>query len=327
MKLGLACGMNIVGPISLFIERRNKLFMKFRDLIVSAVAFAILLAGVSNAVGQKPQSVKLVGQVVCSVCWFEAKDRKVTPYGTPADITCALDCSEQGLPQALAVEDEKGFTLYTLEPGVYKSKSKDFLELVPNTVEIEGDLRTEKDKNFVKVNSLKVLKEGLIKPVPKSDDAVLALKDMAGVDQSLASLRGRVVVLNFWATWCEPCKKEMPDLSAIQNDYAALGVQVIGATADEAGESAKVLKFIRQYKINFPVWLGATTDDMTRFGVGTVLPATVIIGRDGKIVWREIGIIKPAALRKELDKLLSDGMKTAAKTAPAKSQNASAVPA
>src|SRR5688572_26785377 len=113
MKLRLACGMNIVGSISLFIERRNILFMKFRNLIVSTAAFAILLAGISNAVAQKPQAVKLVGQVVCSVCWTEAKDRKVTPYGTPADLTCALDCSEQGLPQALAVEDEKGFTLYT----------------------------------------------------------------------------------------------------------------------------------------------------------------------------------------------------------------------
>ena len=67
----------------------------------------------------------------------------------------------------------------------------------------------------------------------------------------------------------------MPDLSAIQNDYAALGVQVIGATGDEAADSAKVLKFIREFKVNFPVWVGATTDDMKRFGVGTVLPATV----------------------------------------------------
>jgi thiol-disulfide isomerase/thioredoxin len=284
----------------------------------------------SAAKAQAPKKVTLRGQVVCSVCWFEASDRKKTPYGNAADIKCALDCSEEGIPQALAVEEEKGFTLYTLEAGNFKPTGKDFLDLVPRSVEIEGDLRTEQDKHFLKVNTLKVLDTPLPKPTPASQDAVLALKDLTGAQQSLAGYRGRVVVLNFWATWCEPCKKEMPDLSAIQNDYAALGVQVIGATADTASDSAKVLKFIREFKINFPVWLGATTDDMQRFGVGTVLPATVIIDRDGKIVWREIGIIKPDALRKELDRLLLPKVSEAEKIAKAqekKQAQASLVPA
>lgn len=275
-------------------------------------------------------TVKLKGQVVCSVCWFEAPDRKKTPYGNAADIKCALDCSEEGLPQTLAVEDAKGFTLYTLEKGSFKTNGKDFLDVVPKMVEVEGDVRVEKDKRFIKVNSLKVLDEKPVKPVPVSTDAVLALKDLTGANQSLAGYRGRVVVLNFWATWCEPCKKEMPDLSVIQNDYAALGVQVIGAAGDEAAESAKVLKFTREFKVNFPVWVGATTDDMERFGVGKVLPATVIIDREGKIVWREIGIIKPAELRKQLDSLLLPKVTEAAKAAKkekAKTANASLVPA
>lgn len=279
---------------------------------------------------QTTQPVKLKGQVVCSVCWFEAPDRKKTPYGNAADIKCALDCSEEGIPQALSVEDERGFTLYTLEAGVFKPNGKDFLDLVPKMVEIEGDVRTEKDKRFIRVNSLKVLDEKPTKPIPISDEAVLALKDLTGAQQSLASYRGRVVVLNFWATWCEPCKKEMPDLSAIQNDYGALGVQVIGAAGDEAAESAKVLKFIREFKVNFPVWVGASQDDMSRFGVGTVLPATVIVNREGKIVWREIGIIKPDVLRKELDKLLLPKVAEATKIAKAekpKQKNASLVPA
>lgn len=301
--------------------------MSLKKSLVFVVLFAAFcLSGYSQA----PRQTKLRGQVVCSVCWFEAKDRKATPYGNAADMKCALDCSEEGIPQALIVEEEKGFTLYTLETGSFKPKGKDFLELVPKMVEIEGDLRIEKDKRFLKVNSLKVLNELPIKPVPVSDDAVLALKDLAGVDQSLANLRGRVVVLNFWATWCEPCKKEMPDLSAIQNDYAALGVQVIGAAGDEAAESAKVLKFIREFKVNFPVWIGTTTDDMQRFGLGTVLPATVIVDRNGKIAWREIGIIKPDVLRKELDKLLLPKVSEATKVAKAeksKTKNASLVPA
>jgi thiol-disulfide isomerase/thioredoxin len=288
-----------------------------RFIVLSAIVFGSL-AILANAQTAKP--IKLKGQVVCSVCWFEAPDRKKTPYGNAADISCALDCSEQGLPQALAVEDEKGFTLYTMEPGAFKPNGKDFLDIVPKVVEVEGEVRTEREKRFIKVNALKVLDEKPIKPIPVSDDAVLALKDLTGAEQSLASFRGRVVVLNFWATWCEPCKKEMPDLSAIQNDYAALGVQVIGAAGDEAAESAKVLKFIREFKVNFPVWVGATTDDMQRFGVGTVLPATVVIDKNGKVVWREIGIIKPAELRKQLDSLLLPKVTEAAKVAKAEKQ-------
>ena len=300
-------------------------FMKAIFLICLTFAGVVI-----SASGQAAKPVKLKGQVVCSVCWFESTDRKKTTYGNEADIKCALDCSEQGIPQALAVEDEQGFTLYTLEAGAFKPNGKDFLDIVPKTVEVEGDLRTEKDKRFIKVNKLTVLGEKPAKPVPQSNDAVLALKDLTGAEQSLAGYRGRVVVLNFWATWCEPCKKEMPDLSAIQNDYAALGVQVIGATADEAADGAKVLKFTREFKVNFPVWVGAKTEDMERFGVGSVLPATVIIDREGKIVWREIGIIKPDTLRKELDKLLLPKVNEAAKVAKtekAKTGNSSLVPA
>lgn len=293
------------------------------------VIVGLVVASLSMS-AQTSKNVTLRGQVVCSVCWFEATDRKKTPYGNAADIKCALDCSEEGIPQALAVEDAKGFTLYTLEPGTFKPTGKDFLDLVPKSVEVTGELRTEKDKNFLKVNAMKVLDSPLPKPTPVSDDAVLALKDLTGAQQSLTGYRGRVVVLNFWATWCEPCKKEMPDLSAIQNDYAALGVQVIGAAGDEAAESTKVLKFIREFKVNFPVWIGATTDDMQRFGVGTVLPATVVIDRNGKIVRREIGIVKTKELREFLDSLLLSGVKEAEKVAKAekkKSTNASLVPA
>ncbi len=291
--------------------------MKIFAIIFSLILFTFTVSA--------QNTVTLKGQVVCSLCWFEETDRKAAPYGTRADITCAEECSEKGLSQSLAVEDEKGFTLYTLEHGAYKTK-KDFLEFVPKTVEIEGVVRTEKDKNFIKVNAIKVLKDSLVKPKPQSDDATLALKDLFGADVNLTQYKGRFVVLNFWATWCVPCRKEMPDLSAIQNDYAATGVQVIGASGDDVTDSAKVMKFTRDVKINFPVWLGATTADMERFGVGRVLPATVIINREGKIVWREIGIIKPVTLRKELDKLINESMpKQVAKKD--KKENSSLVPA
>lgn len=295
-----------------------------RSLLFVGIAIFVFI---STASAQESKSVKLKGQVVCSQCWFEAKDRKKTRYGNAADIQCAEDCSGQDIPQALAVEDEKGFTLYILEAGKYKPKGKDFLENVPAVVEVEGTLRMEKDKHFLKVNSLKVLDETPKLPPLVSDDAVLALKDLTGADQSIAAMRGRVVVLNFWATWCEPCKAEMPDLSTLQNDYAALGVQVVGAAGDAATDSAKVLKFIREHKVNFPVWVGATTDDMKRFGVGEVLPATVIVDKNGKIVWRHIGIVKLPEIKKVLDSIVLPSVKEAAKVAKAEKKNTSLVPA
>src|SRR5688572_10983642 len=146
--------------------------MKYLFLFLSIVSLSAL------AFSQSAQKVKLKGQVVCSQCWFEAPDRKKTPYGNAADITCAEECSGNNVPQALAVEDEKGFTLYTLEMGAYKPKGKDYLENVPYMVEIEGTVRTEKDKRFLKVNSLKVLDEKPKLPELVSDDAILALKDL-----------------------------------------------------------------------------------------------------------------------------------------------------
>ncbi|MBL8180385.1 MAG: TlpA family protein disulfide reductase [Blastocatellia bacterium] len=295
-----------------------------RALVTIAFVFAIAVSVHAQ------QAIKLKGQIVCESCWAEQADRKKNPYGTAADLTCADECAGKGLPRALAVEGEKGFTLYTLERGAYKTTPKAFLELVPKIVEIEGSLRTEGDKRIVKVDKLKVLAYGPALPILASTDAVLSLKDLTGAEQSLANYKGRYVVLNFWATWCIPCQKEMPDLSMIQNEYAPLGVQVIGAAGDPAADSAKVLKFIREYKVNFPIWLGASTTDMQRFGLGEVLPATAIIDRDGKIVWRKIGIVDAPELRKELDKLLNPKVAAATKTAKAeraKTKNASLVPA
>ncbi|HMQ03008.1 MAG TPA: TlpA disulfide reductase family protein [Pyrinomonadaceae bacterium] len=289
--------------------------------------FCLIFSFVSVALAQTSGPVKLKGQVVCSVCWFEAEDRKKTQYGTAADMTCAEECSEQGVPQALAVEDEKGFTLYFLEPGAFKPKAKDFLDLVPKFVEIEGIVRTQNEKRYLRVNKLTVIDDAPPASTEITDAPPLELADLAGTKQSLANYRGRVVVLNFWATWCGPCIKEMPDLSAIQNDYGALGVQVIGAGGDEPSEAASVLAFVRKLKVNFPVWLGATTDDMKRFGLGGVLPATAVVDRDGKIVLRVVGVVKPAELRKKLDKLVAPKAAVPKPAEKALARNVSLVPA
>jgi thiol-disulfide isomerase/thioredoxin len=161
-------------------------------------------------------------------------------------------------------------------------------------------------------------------------EAELVLKDLFGVEQKLSGLRGRAVILNFWATWCGPCRKEMPDLAAVQNQYAAFGVQVIGAAADTMADIKAVRPFIKDTQVNFPIWLGATTAQMAQFGLGPSLPGTAIIGRDGKIVAVFPGVVSQDEIKKHLDKLIAAANKeaqrkliAAAKTAK---KDASSVP-
>jgi thiol-disulfide isomerase/thioredoxin len=287
------------------------------------LAICGLLCGGASFAQTAPEAVTLTGQVVCSECWFEA-DRKTTPYGTEEDIACAKRCAKTGIPSALAVLDERGeATLYLLASGKYKPAGGDWSKLAGERVEVMGAVRREGKQPVVAVNTLKVLAKTAQEPATLPTEGELALTDLTGTAQTLKDLRGRVVVLNFWATWCGPCKKEMPDLVALQNEYAAFGVQVVGASADDAADKLKVVQFVRNAKINFPIWLGVSTADMLRFGLGQELPATVIIGRDGKIVYRVRGVVKPKELRQQLDALLAEKAVAQAE----KPQHASAVPA
>ena len=145
-----------------------------------------------------------------------------------------------------------------------------------------------------------------IAPRPSVIDAEpeLALKNISGVEQKLSALRGRIVVLNFWATYCGPCVKEVPELVAIQNQYAASGVQVVGASLDTLAERQEVRRFTTDMRVNFPVLLGATNEDLARFGLGPSVPSTVVIGRDGKIVSVFRGAIRRADLQRRLNALI-----------------------
>lgn len=288
--------------------------------LLSLLAFASATTARAQEVAGGAASLKLEGQIVCSVCWFESDDRTKTPYGTAADLKCAADCAAKGIDAALAVREGEGknFTLYMLEDGRFDKKAKDWLALMGKRVEVEGTLREAKEKKYLKVDALHVVAGAsgeaataslLLDAKVIGTEVDFALKDLFGAEQKLSAFRGRIVVLNFWATYCVPCRKEMPELAAIQNDYAALGVQVIGAAADPAEGRPVVLKFIKETKLNFPVWLGATTGDMQKFGLAPVLPGTAIIGRDGRIVWHKSGIITETDVKREIDKLLAQAAK------------------
>lgn len=302
-----------------------------KELLLSLV---FILALLPLAKAQSAGAAKLEGQVVCCAdCWAKA-DRKTTPYGTRADLEAAKECVGNGDPTLLAVANNEGdFTFYQLELGKYKRMGKNWLDYIGKRIEVTGTTGKKKDTPYIKVDSLSVLAEPIAATEKEANvigtQAELALKDLFGIEQRLSAYRGRIVVLNFWATYCVPCKKEMPDLAAVQNQYAALGAQVIGAAADTADDKQKVMQFIKDTKLNFPVWLGASAEDMARFGLGSALPGTVIIGRDGKIVATFKGIIKLSDLKKQLDQLLaaaekeSKGQTAVANNKPSK---ASSVP-
>lgn len=134
----------------------------------------------------------------------------------------------------------------------------------------------------------------------------LELQTLKKEPAKLSDHRGQIVVLNFWATWCVPCRKEMPLFVEMQNEYGPRGVQFIAASTDPPKDRKKVEKFAKQYQINFPIWTGATPDDQDGMELGTFLPATAIFDTNGQKVFRIIGEATREVLTERLDYLLSN---------------------
>jgi len=288
-----------------------------KNLSILLLLLLLPIAGVFAQPASKQSATKLIGQIVCCEdCWVRT-DRRTTPYGTAADLAKAAECVANGDPTLLAVMDAEGkTTLYQLEDGQFKRPGKNWLDFIGKRVEITGAVRARKKQQliqqFIRVDALEILSSPAVQtPDVIGQEAELTLKDLFGVEQKLSSLRGRIVILNFWATWCGPCRKEMPDLAAIQNQYAALGAQVVGASADTIADVKAVRQFIKEAQVNFPIWLGATTKQMAQFGLGPSLPGTAIIGRDGKIAAVFPGVVTQDAIKKHLDKLIAAADKEA----------------
>lgn len=134
----------------------------------------------------------------------------------------------------------------------------------------------------------------------------LALKDLHGADVRLRDYRGQIVVLNFWATWCGPCNEEMPMLVEAEKQYGPSGVIFIGASLDERKTTAHIPGFLSKHGITFPVWTGATGDDLAKLRMGEAVPATAFIDRGGLIVARVSGQLRETELKERIEWLLSD---------------------
>jgi len=132
------------------------------------------------------------------------------------------------------------------------------------------------------------------------------LRDLDGKKHQLAELKGKVVVVNFWATWCGPCQQEMPAFTKVYAEYRDRGVEFVGAANEDQASRAKVATFVKSLNIQFPIWLEASADHMEAFGVGPELPATVVVDPQGRLAARIKGATDEAQLRSLLDRLLPE---------------------
>ena len=138
------------------------------------------------------------------------------------------------------------------------------------------------------------------KPETKSPP-VTVFRDLDGRAVRLAGLRGRVVLLNFWATWCPPCRAEIPELVRLQTEHAT-SLRVVGITHPPE-RRASVRRLARELKVNYPLVIG-TRRTARAFGVGETLPATVVIDRDGKVRDLIVGILQPEEFEEKIRPLL-----------------------
>jgi cytochrome c-type biogenesis protein len=109
---------------------------------------------------------------------------------------------------------------------------------------------------------------------------------------SLAQHRGKVVLFNVWATWCHPCRDEIPELRALHARYQSRGLELIGVSVDADGSDDVIRSFMRDFEMEYPVWRDPGERVSTRFLVIGV-PATFLIDREGILRWRKTGPIQP----------------------------------
>ena len=133
----------------------------------------------------------------------------------------------------------------------------------------------------------------------------LELKDLSGKTQKVADLRGSIAVINFWATWCGPCREELPLLSRLNKEYSGKKIRFIAVSADEAKNRAAVDQFLTANPLSMEIWLGADLYMLDRAQLGNELPATLILDDQGEIVARILGEAREDDIRRPLDWLLN----------------------
>lgn len=140
---------------------------------------------------------------------------------------------------------------------------------------------------------------------PASPIFRLTLPDSNGKTQALEQWRGKILVVNYWATWCPPCREEMPGFSRLQEQLAAKGVQFVGISIDTA---AKVTEFQKQTPVNYPLLIGdsGAIDSSVALGNSSqALPFTAVVDRHGIVSAVKLGRFAEADLERQLVELIS----------------------
>jgi peroxiredoxin len=145
-----------------------------------------------------------------------------------------------------------------------------------------------------------ILESREVKPAKAAPD--FTLKDAQGRRVSLSDYKGKVVLLNFWATWCGPCKIEIPWFIEFEKEFEARGFTVLGVSMDEDGWNV-IHPYISEHGINYPIVL-ANEEVNQLYGGIEALPTTLVIGRDGKVAFLHSGLIGKSEYEKEIRELL-----------------------
>lgn len=136
-----------------------------------------------------------------------------------------------------------------------------------------------------------------LKPAP-----AWSLVDLAGNPVESAQFKGKVVIVDFWATWCGPCRKGIPELNKLYTTYKSKGVEIVGVSLDQQGPGV-VKPFVAQYKMSYPVLMG-NQKIVNDFGGVTGIPTAFVISQDGKIYKKYVGLYPSSVYEQDIKSLL-----------------------
>jgi thiol-disulfide isomerase/thioredoxin len=142
--------------------------------------------------------------------------------------------------------------------------------------------------------------------IPASDRKPVtqfALPDLTGKEWKLTDHQGEVVLLNFWATWCEPCREETPGIVRLADQYRSKGLAVVGVVMDD-DKDAPVKEFVNQYKMRYPVLVPPS--DSSLLSAVSALPTTLLFDRHGRVVRRYQGTVAESQFRRDIESTLAE---------------------